>query len=912
MKSTESGLASRKYQNCQLISITGNLRLQWTVDKSSGRIALAISADIPKPTGSIYLAWTGSKKLFLDKAHPEDPSLIMDSWIVSYSQNTDDFCHRGCVLDTWLNRNSPREDREQHFDDIVVSFADGTLTGEWTRDLVIVDGQDVDINLDNHMYVQWSILEIPVTGTKGALSFPKHPLNLVGTSPVSFSQTTSCDLTTPRDNSIVSRDKQFAMKWDFPNEDYVAFEISARATGWISMGFNQNPSMTDCDMWTGWVDSQGRVFLHDTYSFNSADRPPFDEEELGGRNDVESVEGEEVDGVTTIRFRRKLKTGDAKGRDFDVVNDDIYLIWGLHETLDGKGTYYQEHTLYGVEPFNFYTTNVSLQTDPGWALSVTMFSLLAIYVVVYYASGMRKLIQARKSKSRMARQEKHEQRHLSTRNAEIELHRTDPGAILINREFDSIEKATRMDANDTDTGSSRRAVRPKRRYCLHRFVLNARTCNSQQITSFQAFVATVYVAINILCLLWGRQSLPNKFGHLAAANMLFASIPAARNSILLCLVDLSVENVIWAHRWVGRWAIFLLTFHALTHSFQWAASGLDVPGKIFGKQTNMFGFLGFVSALIMLMTSIEFMRRRHFELFYYFHHFFITLYVFAALHTDYFRPYFIASLGLYTLDKVSCVLRGTMPHRTRHLKLKTPDTLQIRVKKPLFNRLFTEYGDGQYLLVNIPQVDVLQWHPFSISSGPREKDFEIHVRALGSYTRRVVERAKDGESLWVRVEGPYGGALRLKRRPVMVYVVGGIGVTPVIGMLKNAFDYDVDRSTEPARSLRHVHFLWAIKKEQDYSWFSEEIQRIKQISGSRGDVPKFHPRIFITQTASMDNARAPIPNAHYGRPELLFILQSICSTHSNEVRCLVRVCVTTTSYPNVCMHACMCPRFSRK
>lgn len=49
---------------------------------------------------------------------------------------------------------------------------------------------------------------------------------------------------------------------------------------------------------------------------------------------------------------------------------------------------------------------------------------------------------------------------------------------------------------------------------------------------------------------------------------------------------------------------------------------------------------------------------------------------------------------------------------------------------------------------------IVQWHPFSISSGPNENTAEIHVRGLGDYTKRLMEMAKSGrQHQWIRIDG---------------------------------------------------------------------------------------------------------------------------------------------------------------
>lgn len=67
---------------------------------------------------------------------------------------------------------------------------------------------------------------------------------------------------------------------------------------------------------------------------------------------------------------------------------------------------------------------------------------------------------------------------------------------------------------------------------------------------------------------------------------------------------------------------------------------------------------------------------------------------------------------------------------------------------------------GQYYFVNFPSLSLTEWHPFSVSSGPREDSIELHIRNLGDHTTRIVEFAKKAavhnDSTWIRVDGPYG------------------------------------------------------------------------------------------------------------------------------------------------------------
>jgi respiratory burst oxidase len=67
---------------------------------------------------------------------------------------------------------------------------------------------------------------------------------------------------------------------------------------------------------------------------------------------------------------------------------------------------------------------------------------------------------------------------------------------------------------------------------------------------------------------------------------------------------------------------------------------------------------------------------------------------------------------------------------------------------------------GQYYFVNFPALSLTEWHPFSVSSGPREDEIEVHIRGLGDHTNRLVafaeEKEKANQSTHVLIDGPYG------------------------------------------------------------------------------------------------------------------------------------------------------------
>lgn len=44
---------------------------------------------------------------------------------------------------------------------------------------------------------------------------------------------------------------------------------------------------------------------------------------------------------------------------------------------------------------------------------------------------------------------------------------------------------------------------------------------------------------------------------------------------------------------------------------------------------------------------------------------------------------------------------------------------------------------GQYCYINIPEISVMEWHPFSITSSPYDDFISFHIEAAGDWTKAL-------------------------------------------------------------------------------------------------------------------------------------------------------------------------------
>jgi dual oxidase len=110
------------------------------------------------------------------------------------------------------------------------------------------------------------------------------------------------------------------------------------------------------------------------------------------------------------------------------------------------------------------------------------------------------------------------------------------------------------------------------------------------------------------------------------------------------------------------------------------------------------------------------------------------------------------------------------------------DTVAITLTVP--SNRYWEYYAGQYIL-NIPQLSLFQWHPFTISTCIG-KEMQVHIKTDGDWTSKLRSMARHGavEEIKVCIDGPFvAPAQRFYKFDQSIILGSGIGVTPFSGIL---------------------------------------------------------------------------------------------------------------------------------
>ena len=162
------------------------------------------------------------------------------------------------------------------------------------------------------------------------------------------------------------------------------------------------------------------------------------------------------------------------------------------------------------------------------------------------------------------------------------------------------------------------------------------------------------------------------------------------------------------------------------------------------------------------------------------------------------------------------------PYRVMEVKQETPDVWTVSLA-PKDGSAPLSYLPGQYQYLTLFQDGLpVQEHPFTFSSSPsRPGTVSATIKASGDWTK-LIHTVKPGDDGWV--EAPYGRfshVLHPEERD-LVFVAGGVGITPLMSMLRYSYD-----TQEP----RNILLLYANRTEADIV-FRDELAEMERRSQS--------------------------------------------------------------------------------
>lgn len=259
------------------------------------------------------------------------------------------------------------------------------------------------------------------------------------------------------------------------------------------------------------------------------------------------------------------------------------------------------------------------------------------------------------------------------------------------------------------------------------------------------------------------------------ASLMFAQ----RNSLVTLLLGMPFDRAIFYHKLAGQVTGATSLLHVAAFYTDPQYGRMHDADSLGGAVTGHINISG--SALVLLIagitvSSLPLFRRRMFEVFYCLHFVFVA----GMIACTFFHSGMLIPIIAFLSWGVDLFIRSIVMARTRYPRKATLLAISDTVIQVSFPKTAAfAYNPGQFVYLAIPEISWLQWHPFSISSSPKQRVVTLHIRTAGNWTRALFDLCKTKTEVSILLEGPYGNlsvdVMGNRKYKSMLLLSGGIG-----------------------------------------------------------------------------------------------------------------------------------------
>ncbi|KAD4385907.1 hypothetical protein E3N88_26076 [Mikania micrantha] len=342
-----------------------------------------------------------------------------------------------------------------------------------------------------------------------------------------------------------------------------------------------------------------------------------------------------------------------------------------------------------------------------------------------------------------------------------------------------------------------------------------------------------------------------------------------------------------------------------------------------------------------------------FNAFWYSHHLFVIVYTMLIVHSikiyltkEWYKKttwmYLAIPIMLYACERLIRALRSSVkPVKILKVAVYAGNVLTLHMSRPHGFR----YKSGQYMFVNCKAVSPFEWHPFSITSAPKDDYLSVHIRTLGDWTQQLktvfakaCQPSANGKSGLLRadyqgenpnfpkvlIDGPYGAPAQDYKKYDVVLLVGlGIGATPMISIVKDivnnmkakqeeeeALESGNNSALPPASppskknaasnfKTTRAYFYWVTREQGSFEWFKGVMNEVAETD--HNGVIEMHNyctsvyeegdarSALITMLQSLNHAKNGVDvvsgtrvKSHFAKPNWRSVYKRIALTHAGQ------------------------------
>jgi NADPH oxidase len=261
---------------------------------------------------------------------------------------------------------------------------------------------------------------------------------------------------------------------------------------------------------------------------------------------------------------------------------------------------------------------------------------------------------------------------------------------------------------------------------------------------------------------------------------------------------LPFDKLIYYHKMFSILTLFISLLHGIV--------GIYIPRNNIINYKIITGYIFYILLLIINLFSISKFKDRFYHVFVNIHKIiFLLIFIIAMMHGN---GLVICPVIVYLID---LIYRIYLVKKINNLKLDikyeivSHDLIKIEI---IDNKVYC--NSGQYIYINIPQISLLEWHPYSIANAPNENKI-CYINVIGDWTNKLKDKIKKNEKLDILIDGFYGNISKfLLEYQYIILFSGGIGITPILSILRHIY-YNYKNN------LQHIKKIYFICSFKDYN-----------------------------------------------------------------------------------------------
>ncbi|TMW57505.1 hypothetical protein Poli38472_003430 [Pythium oligandrum] len=345
-------------------------------------------------------------------------------------------------------------------------------------------------------------------------------------------------------------------------------------------------------------------------------------------------------------------------------------------------------------------------------------------------------------------------------------------------------------------------------------------------------------------------------GYAAMFNIAFLFLPSTRDSAWMELLGISYANGIKYHRWVGVLTVVTSLLHTIFYYWMyirmdmWVMMSLpcihcDASDDGKAGWMNFLGLIALIAMLLIAATSIPYVRRHLYGVFYSVHQLFTVAVLFSVLHFNSINVAILPTFVLYLISRTTSIFNGSKPVAVKEFAVLGTNIVKITI--PWVTEGSKGFSVGQFVYLNVPAISKLQWHPFTITTSPRVSPDAVTLllKVQGKWTAQLAKYAqtcKENSVLPVMyMDGYYGASLdEYEKYSTVCLIGGGTGVTPLLAILHDM----VAKLAGGETPTQKVYFIFTLRELALLEEIHPLLMRVSELDPHH---KHFVVRLFLTQ-----------------------------------------------------------------